>query len=112
MARQSIPITALPRSPEEDRHARMVKYLITMAIRIVCIGLCLVVQGWWLIVCVVGAVFLPYIAVILANAVDVRGANVERPEERPRMIESSRIDAVDGPDFTDRSDGTAESHVQ
>lgn len=79
MARQSTTITNLPRSPEADRRARMIKYLVTMCIRLVCIGLCLVVQGWWLILCAAGAVFLPYVAVILANAVDSRANLVERP---------------------------------
>ncbi|MHB1171484.1 MAG: DUF3099 domain-containing protein [Lacisediminihabitans sp.] len=60
-------ITSLPRSPDDDRHRRMVKYVIAMSIRLVCIGLCLVTQGWWLLVCAIGAVLLPYIAVVLAN---------------------------------------------
>ncbi len=94
MAKQSTSITSLPRSPEDDRRARMVKYSVTMLIRIVCIGLCLVVQGWWLVVFVFGAVFLPYIAVILANAVDARYTNVERPETTPRMIEAPK-DSLD-----------------
>lgn len=100
MAKQSTSITTLPRSPEDDRHARMIKYMITMAIRIVCIALCLVVQGWWLILCVVGAVFLPYVAVILANAVDAKFSNVERPETVPRMIETLPNDDADGNEET------------
>jgi hypothetical protein len=47
----------------------MLKYSITMGIRLVCIVLCLFVQGWWLLVCAIGAVVLPYIAVVLANGV-------------------------------------------
>lgn len=70
----------------------MIKYMITMAIRMVCIGLCLVAQGWWLLLCVAGAVFLPYIAVILANVVDARSANVERPDLSPRMIEQGHVE--------------------
>lgn len=62
-------ITSLPRSPDDDRHSRMVKYSVTMAIRVVCIGLCLVVQGWWLLICAIGAIALPYVAVVLANSV-------------------------------------------
>lgn len=68
MAKQQS-ITSLPRSPEDDRHSRMIKYSVTMGIRVVCIALCLFVQGWWLLVCAVGAVVLPYIAVVLANSV-------------------------------------------
>lgn len=93
MARQSTTITSLPRSPEDDRRARMIKYLVTMGIRLVCIALCLLVHGWWLIVCAAGAIFLPYVAVVLANAVDSRVSTVERPgsivlaphDEEPRQ---------------------------
>lgn len=99
MARKSPSITSLPRSPEEDRRARMIKYSVTMIIRMVCIGLCLVVQGWWLLVVAAGAVFLPYVAVILANAVDARFATVERPDTTPRMITS----AAPSPDGSEES---------
>jgi hypothetical protein len=67
MKQQSI--TTLPRSPEDDRHSRMVKYSVMMAIRVVCIALCLFVQGWWLLVCAIGAIALPYVAVVVANSV-------------------------------------------
>lgn len=92
MAKQSSTITTLPRSPEDEQHSRMIKYSIMMGIRIVCIGLCLVVPGWWLLVCVLGAVFLPYVAVLIANAADTRGSRVESPENEPRMIEAGRND--------------------
>ncbi len=79
MTHQTGNITSLPRSPDDDRHSRMIKYTVTMCIRLVCIGLCLVVQGWWLVVCIAGAVILPYVAVVLANAVDSKTLAVERP---------------------------------
>lgn len=79
MAKQSTTITTLPRSPEDDRRARMIKYSITMGIRLVCVILCIFVRGWWLLLCAAGAVILPYIAVVLANVVDTRGSRVERP---------------------------------
>jgi hypothetical protein len=75
-------ITSLPRSPDDDRHSRMVKYSITMGIRVVCIGLCMVVDGWWLLVFALGAVLLPYVAVVVANNV-IRPA---RPVIRPGAI--------------------------
>mgnify|MGYP003433199836 CR=1 FL=1 len=62
-------ITSLPESPDDDRRRRMIRYLITMSIRVVCIVLCLFVSGWWLVLPIVGAVILPYIAVVLANSV-------------------------------------------
>jgi hypothetical protein len=72
-------VTSLPRSPQEDRHARMVKYTIAMSIRMVCILSCLFLQGWWLAVAAIGAVVLPYFAVILANVGGNQGTAVERP---------------------------------
>lgn len=75
MAKQQS-ITSLPRSPNDDRRSRMFKYSVTMGIRLVCIILCLFVQGWWLLVCAIGAVVLPYIAVVFANSV-MRPSRVE-----------------------------------
>lgn len=60
-------ITSLPPAPQQERRARMVKYSITMGIRLVCIFACFWVRGWWLLVPAIGAVVLPYIAVVLAN---------------------------------------------
>ncbi|MEO7349206.1 MAG: DUF3099 domain-containing protein [Terrimesophilobacter sp.] len=95
MAKQSNVITSLPRSPEDDQRARMIKYTVMMSVRVVCIGLCIVVPGWWRLVFAVGAVFLPYIAVVLANTVDSRSTNVERPDSLPLMIEKLGDDSVE-----------------
>lgn len=45
----------------------MIKYTIAMSIRVACIFAMLFAQGWWLVVCAIGAIFLPYVAVVLAN---------------------------------------------
>jgi hypothetical protein len=45
----------------------MVSYLISMGIRLVCIALCFVVPGWWILIPAGGAIILPLIAVALAN---------------------------------------------
>jgi hypothetical protein len=47
----------------------MIKYSIAMGVRIVCIGLCFVTPGWWLLLPATGAVLLPYFAVLVANQV-------------------------------------------
>ena len=60
-------ITSLPPSPEAERRARMIKYTIAMTIRVLCIFAMLFAQGWWLVVFAAGAIFLPYVAVVLAN---------------------------------------------
>lgn len=58
----------------------MVKYAITMGIRLVCVLLCFVVPGWWMLIPAVGAVVLPYIAVVVANEKVVAPASrVDRP---------------------------------
>lgn len=73
-------ITSLPPSPTDDRHARMVKYLVAMGIRLVCIALCFVFPlGWWTLLPVIGAVVIPYIAVVFANVGHESGDAVESP---------------------------------
>ena len=57
----------------------MTKYLIAMGIRLVCIVLVFVVPGWWAVVFAVGAIVLPYFAVVLANVGHERAGNVLRP---------------------------------
>jgi hypothetical protein len=80
MMKQQQSITTLPPSPEDERRRRMIRYTVTMGIRMVCIVLMLFVQGWWLLVCALGAILLPYFAVIAANVHgEQRTATVLRP---------------------------------
>jgi hypothetical protein len=46
----------------------MVKYLIAMTIRVICIVSAIFVEGWLMWLCFAGAIFLPYFAVVIANA--------------------------------------------
>ncbi len=62
-------VTSAPMSVAQDTDIRMRRYLITMAIRIACFVLAVVFEGWLRWVFVAGAAILPYIAVVLANAV-------------------------------------------
>jgi len=80
MAKQQS-ITSLPRSPEDDRRARMIKYSITMGIRLVCIIVCFLVPGYWVIIPAIGAIVLPYIAVVLANVSSGGTQNLVRPDQ-------------------------------
>ena len=61
--------TSLDESPQDDETARMKRYVIMMAVRTACVVLAFAVQpwGWHTVAFGVGAVFLPYIAVVLAN---------------------------------------------
>lgn len=72
-------ITSLPESPDDDRKRRMIRYGIAMGIRVLCVIACFFVQGWWLLVPIIGAIVLPYIAVVLANVGGGDGGTVERP---------------------------------
>jgi hypothetical protein len=82
----------------------MLKYTIAMSVRVVCIALCLVVPGWWIVLPAAGAVFLPYFAVVIAN--NVRGRSqgtVQRPgavvplAPEPPRAEGPRADPL-GPE--------------
>lgn len=73
-------ITSLPEAPDAERNRRFLNYSIAMAIRFVCVILCFVVQGWWLVLPILGAVILPYVAVVIANArMSGPAGSVERP---------------------------------
>ena len=70
-------VTSLQQSPEAERRGRMLKYSIAMGIRLVCIGLCFVTPGWWLLLPATGAVLLPYLAVVVANQVTRSESDLE-----------------------------------
>jgi hypothetical protein len=55
----------------------MVKYLIAMTIRVICIVAAIFVEGWLMWFCFAGAIFLPYFAVVIANAQVSRGESLD-----------------------------------
>jgi len=61
--------TSLPKAPREDADSRFTKYMVMMGIRIACFIAMAVVTpyGWYTFVFAAGAIFLPYLAVIIAN---------------------------------------------
>lgn len=61
-------ITNAPEAASEQLGQREKRYAISMAIRTFCFIGAVVTEGWLRWTLVVGAVFLPYIAVVLANA--------------------------------------------
>lgn len=70
-------VTTAPMSLAEDTQMRMRRYLITMAVRTACFVLAVVVDSWIRWVFAVGGIVLPYVAVVLANAVGPRwGARI------------------------------------
>ncbi len=63
-------ITDAATAHSEDMRQRMIKYALAMGIRMVCLILIFVVDGWFKLVMAAGAVFLPWIAVVIANGGD------------------------------------------
>ncbi|MFY9636353.1 MULTISPECIES: DUF3099 domain-containing protein [Pseudarthrobacter] len=109
-------ITDAATAHSEDMHRRMVKYGLAMGIRMVCLILIFVVDGWFKLLMVAGAVFLPWIAVVIANGSDKAEvhsdslldyaplAELESPdwvpaqdEEQSTVLQGELIDDDDGP---------------
>lgn len=63
-------ITDAAAAHSEEMRQRMIKYAVAMGIRMVCLILVFVVDGWFKILPVIGAVFLPWFAVVIANGGD------------------------------------------
>jgi hypothetical protein len=62
-------ITTASRPRSEDINGRQRRYLISMGIRTLCFLLAVVSMGhWFMWIFLVGSVFLPYVAVVIANA--------------------------------------------
>ncbi|RKR30344.1 hypothetical protein C8D78_0669 [Arthrobacter oryzae] len=63
-------ITDAAAAHSDEMRQRMIKYAIAMGIRMVCLILIFVVDGWFKLIPVLGAVFLPWVAVVIANGSD------------------------------------------
>lgn len=61
-------VTTAQKALSEDQQARVRRYLISMAIRTGCFIGVIFTEGWMRWVLVVGALVLPYVAVVMANA--------------------------------------------
>ncbi len=89
--------TSLPQAPRDDANSRFTKYMVMMGVRIACFIAMAVVTpyGWYTFVFAAGAIFLPYLAVIVANVgQDAAQTTAENPE---RMIEAPRPAAPTAP---------------
>ncbi len=97
---QVFSVTSLPRSLEEEQSQRVRRYLVSMGIRTACFILAVValavlhwtVIGWTL---VAGAIVLPYIAVVMANATrspQSTSLAPVTPDDRPPQISPRRPD--------------------
>lgn len=69
---QPVRITTAAISPSADVAHRQRRYVLTMTIRLACFIGAVVTDGWVRWVLVVGALVLPYIAVVMANSASPR----------------------------------------
>lgn len=110
-------ITSVPRALSADVHSRTVRYLVSMAVRTGCLFGALLTTGVLRWVMITGAIVLPYIAVVAANA------GRERPQSADSLMQeeapSIGADASQGGDAggaahsngatSSRADGTGQA---
>jgi hypothetical protein len=65
----AVRITDARTAHSDDLKHRQIRYLLSMLVRTLCFVGAVIVDGWLRWVLVVAALFLPYIAVVMANAV-------------------------------------------
>jgi hypothetical protein len=84
-------ITSATRGRSDDIGARQRRYIMSMAIRTVCFLLAVLSMGhWFMWLFLAGAVVLPYVAVVIANAgaaPDPGGPEPLVPDPRARRLE-------------------------
>jgi len=79
-------ITNAPQAPADELARRQRRYLISMAIRTACVIAAAVFHDSWFVwAFLAGAVFLPYVAVVMANAQDRRPSQDLRPSTSPHQ---------------------------
>lgn len=94
-------ITTARAGTSVDTSQRIRRYTITMAFRTVCFILAVTVaHGWLQWVMLAGAVFLPYMGVLLANQANDTGrqkpAQDIAPQDAPRLTTGPEPDYVEG----------------
>ena len=99
-APEVVSITGASRSHTDDLDRRINRYLISMLIRTICVVLVVVIDSPVRWVFAVGAVGLPYVAVVLANA---RGERHSPPPPVPTPVPHPAITDVRSGDAPGRS---------
>jgi len=84
-------ITTVSESPEDERKSRMLKYTLAMTIRVICIVVAIFVEGWLMWLAFAGAIFLPYFAVVLANAQGPKSGEISRVTQVIKPIDASTL---------------------
>lgn len=86
-------ITDAAAAHSEEMRQRMIKYALAMGIRMVCLILIFVVDGWFKLLMVAGAVFLPWIAVVIANGSDKAEIHSDS------LLDSAPLAELEGPSW-------------
>lgn len=77
---QQFDVTSVGVNPARDRAYRMRMYFLAMSLRVLCITSLFWLRGWWILLAALGAILLPYFAVLIANAVShVGGTRPDAP---------------------------------
>lgn len=84
-AEETVAITGAQVSLKDDQRTRTRRYLFSMGLRTVCFVGAILTTGWLRWTLVVGAVLLPYVAVVAANA-----GRRKAPKGTPAMVVSDR----------------------
>ncbi|MGI9155852.1 MAG: DUF3099 domain-containing protein [Marmoricola sp.] len=88
-----VQITSAPINRAEEQRGRQRRYLWSMSLRTVCfVGALVVGDNWVRYVLIAGALVLPYIAVVMANAVATQlpGSGPEAPDFEHRQLPGRR----------------------
>jgi hypothetical protein len=69
-------VTSLHEAPDVERKRRILIYTISMTVRFICVIAIVFTSGVWQWISGIGAIFLPYFAVVIANNVggEAKGA--------------------------------------
>ena len=89
-------ITGAPRSHTEDINRRINRYLVSMTIRTACVVLIFVLHGPGRWIAAAGAIFLPWVAVMMANAAD-RRTTVQLPPILDHRALTTGTESADPP---------------
>lgn len=120
-------ITNAAEAHSQEMHGRLVKYATAMGIRMVCIVLIFVFDGWFKLIPVIGAVLLPWVAVVIANAgadtvhveqaslldeappFEIAPAPVDPDDDGPVLLQGELVDDDESADDESADDGPAEA---
>ncbi|MET1155376.1 DUF3099 domain-containing protein [Arthrobacter sp.] len=95
-------ITDVPESHTDEMHRRMVKYSLAMGIRLACLLLFFFIDSWFRWFFVAGAVFLPWIAVIIANG----GSDKSHLTHSTALLDQAPLPELEAPAASAKGGGT------